>query len=145
MLSALAVILLFSRQTPELRPGWAVERPLAEGETHDYEVLLTEDEYFDVALEHDGGVNVSLSLEAPGGETLVRVGVNHPLRSERLAVVAEEEGVHRLVVSGREGGEPKGSYRLRVAERRDATASDRIRARALRTVAETEPLRDGSD
>jgi CHAT domain-containing protein/Flp pilus assembly protein TadD len=128
----------------ELAPSQIVEDRLAPGEVRDYAIFLDAGQYVSLQLDH-GALPVSLSLRSPGGETLLSVAVNHPLRPERLAVVAGEAGFHRVAVEARGDEEAEGSYRLSVVELRSATELDRIRARALRTVAEAHGLKDRSD
>jgi CHAT domain-containing protein/Tfp pilus assembly protein PilF len=141
---ALAAFLFAGMQSTELVLDETVEGRVAAGASRDYTIFLDAGQYVALRLEHDA-VPVSLSLQSPGGETLVSVGVNHPLRPERLAAVAEETGSHRIAISARGQGESEGKYRLSVDLLRDATPSDRIRARALRVVAETTELREKSD
>jgi CHAT domain-containing protein/Flp pilus assembly protein TadD len=128
----------------ELVPAQIVEDRLAAGEIRDYAIFLDAGQYVEFQLDH-GALPVSLSLQSPEGETLVNVAVNHPLRPERLAAVAGEAGFHRVAIRARENGGGDGSYRLSVVELRSATESDRIRARAFRTMAEAYGLKERSD
>ncbi len=140
----LITLLLAGVQPTELVPSHTIEGRVAPGATLEYTIFLDAGQYLALELEHDA-VPVSFSLRSPSGTTLVSVGVNHPLRPERLAAVAEETGAHRVAVSARAEGEEEATHRLSVTALREATPSDRIRARALHVVAETRELREKSD
>jgi CHAT domain-containing protein/Tfp pilus assembly protein PilF len=145
---ALIALLLAAIQaqgaSTEIFPSQIVEDRLAAGETRNYAIFLEAGQYVALQLEH-GAFPVSLSLQSPGGETLLSVAVNHPLRPERLAAVAGEAGFHRVAVQAREDAVAEGSYRLTVVDLKSATESDRIRARAFVTMAEVYGLKGRSD
>lgn len=123
-----------------LASGASVERELAGGERHLYRVTLREQQVLRaVATQH--GIDLVLSIAAPGGQTLLEVDTpNGPEGPEILAFLATAAGEYFLELRA-PGDQVAGSYELRVTIPDPAEASDRALASALAAFAGGERLR----
>jgi len=124
-----------------LKPGEPLERELAGGEVHFYEVALDSGQYLHVVVEQKG-VDVVVRLFGPDDEQLTEVdsptGAQGP---EPVSVVAETSGTYRLEVSPLEKGPSRGRYGIKIEDLRAATEQDMNRVAAERTFTEGEQLR----
>jgi hypothetical protein len=111
-----------------LEPGKAaVERELAGGQSHAYQITLAAGQYLLVIVDQKG-VDVVVLLFDPEGKELTRVdSPNGAYGAERLAVVVETAGNYRIEMRSLEKKAPAGKYAARIAELRVATAEDRVR------------------
>jgi CHAT domain-containing protein/Tfp pilus assembly protein PilF len=105
-----------------LAAGVPVERELAEGARHGYQLALAEGQYFKVVIKQLG-LSVRVSLGQPDGESYFVIDI--PERTPEVVIerVAESSGVYRLDVIARTKA-PTGRYEIRVAEVRPATADE---------------------
>jgi CHAT domain-containing protein/predicted negative regulator of RcsB-dependent stress response len=103
-----------------LRPGQRLDRPLASGETHRYEVSLPEGYALEVRLTGQGAA-LTLSLEDQGGQEL--------LRGSPLLLTALGSG-QRLAVRAQRRDARASRYRLELAPARVATEPDALRVSA---------------
>jgi CHAT domain-containing protein/tetratricopeptide (TPR) repeat protein len=124
-----------------LVPGRAVERALAPGESHRYDLRLAAGETLHAIVEQRGAA-VSMQLErarapgAGGAPLLAAPAVGGPSLDRgdvELHAVAGGAGEYRLTLTG--GRESAGSYRLRLDPPRAASPRDRARATAQQTLA----------
>ncbi|HBL25682.1 MAG TPA: hypothetical protein DD490_02480 [Acidobacteria bacterium] len=123
---------------PALYPAFTLEaehpvrRELPGGAGHDYLLDLSPGETVEVSVEQEG-VDISLTLIGPEGETLLTVDTPKGAHGvERLFSFAKIGGSHRLRVlaEGPPSAARRGSYGLRRAPPRAAGPADRLRARA---------------
>ena len=120
---------------PVLEPGPPVERELAGGQAHPYQLSLTAGQYVKVVIEQRG-LDVLVSLVGPDGQPLTDFDSEmRPQGPETAAWVAEEAGTYRLNVVGKQKG-AAGRYGVQVIERRAATEDDRALYQAHRGIAE---------
>jgi CHAT domain-containing protein/tetratricopeptide (TPR) repeat protein len=114
-----------------------VERPLARGEEHRYQLTLTSGECVTLIVE-PRGIDVIAETRRPDGSMLARFqdeirGRGH----EQVDVVAEAAGTYTLSIRRAPGTIVPASYAIRVAGRRAATEADRStqESRTLRAAA----------
>jgi len=118
-----------------LGPGSVVRDELAPGVRHLFTVELAAGDLLELVVDQRG-VDVVTEVHGPDGARLLTADRNiGPRGPEPLALVAGSAGVHRIEV--RAGGSA-GEYELTVAAVRPASEGDRLRARAVRLVYETE-------
>ena len=128
-------------ETSTLEVGRAVERELAGGQTHHYQLSLASGQFLHLVVEQKG-IDVALTLFGPDGKKLLEMdSPNGTQGPERILYLAETSGLHRLTVQALEKDARPGRYEAKVAELRAATAQDKSRVLAARAVAEGELLR----
>jgi CHAT domain-containing protein/tetratricopeptide (TPR) repeat protein len=122
----------------ELQMGKPIERELAGGQHHSYQVTLTSGQFLH-ALVEPHGVPMTVTLFALDAKPVIKLAV--PAGSyEPLFLVAKEQRPYRIEIGSDEGAEA-GSYRLRIEELRVATPQDTNLAIAQRTFSDGEQLR----
>lgn len=129
---ALSVSLLAAAPQDQaaLSPGLPVERALAAGQSHVYEIELGAGRAWRVAVEQRG-IDVVLEVRAPDGRRLAAVdGPVDRQGLETLLVVPQSSGRYAVEVRAREQGAPVGRYRIGVEELAQDTAADRQRIAA---------------
>ena len=105
-----------------------VERDLAGGQRHLYQITLTEGQYFKVEVKQLSST-VLISLQPPDSKTLNVHDL--PARKEVLTIewVAGAPGIYRLDIYS-SAKTPAGRYEIRVAQVRPATEDERALQRA---------------
>jgi hypothetical protein len=104
------------RQQSQIRaellvPNTPVERKLAGGETHAYEVNLSADQFLGLVVEQRG-VDVGLTLFDPEGARVREMDQRHGERgSERTVLIAKRAGSYRIEVRAIRKTAPPGSSR----------------------------------
>ena len=127
-------------QPPELSREDRPAGELSGGETRDFLLRLDAGDYLQVVVEQIG-IDLTVSLEDPAGVERIRLDSPNGNRGpERLDVVAEAAGGHRLRVEGG-AGQPRGSYAMRIEAWRPATPRDRQRGAAALAFSAAEQLR----
>jgi CHAT domain-containing protein/Tfp pilus assembly protein PilF len=112
-----------------------VERELAGGGAHDYQIILNQGQYMRIVMEQRN-IDLVLILFGPDAKQLVRVDDDSTGKSqERISQVAVAPGAYRLNIAPKQKTSPAGSYRIRLLELRSATENDRAlqQARDLHT------------
>src|SRR5439155_4538172 len=111
-----------------LIPGQPVERQIAGGESHIYQIQLASGQFVRFRLEQRA-IDAALILTAPNGKQLVEMNLTREGDQESLSLEAAA-GTYRLTV--RVGGTATqlGSYRLEAGVQATATAQDRKRLAA---------------
>ena len=108
-----------------LEVGKQVERAIGGGQVHRYLIRLEVEQTLEAVVEQKG-VDVTLVLLAPGGETLLEVdGPSGAHGPERIFVIAGNRGDHTLEVKMLSPSEEAGRYEVRVEAIRTATEKDR--------------------
>ncbi len=115
----------------QTQPATMLVRPLARalagGEIHEYQLALTGGEYARVVVTQLD-VNLSLTVLAPGGETVAEIdNAKAAQGAEEARLVAAAAGVYRLQVRAVEKTQA-GRYEIRLTEQRPAAAPDAIAA-----------------
>lgn len=124
-----------SAHAPALESGHPVERELAGGQTHSYQLKLAANQFLHLVVEPRGG-DMEIALSDLVGKQLAKIGgAGQAQEPVALFWVAESGGVYGLEVRSLEK-ERVGHYKLTVAELRDATARDRSRVAAQQAFAE---------
>ena len=126
--------------TTTLEVGNFIERELAGGQKHIYEITLAAGQYAGVIIEHRG-IDVLARLLRPDGKLMAEF--DDELRSqgrETPELVAEERISYRLEVEAKRLNAPVGSYSVRFEELRAATDKDRTLQEARGLLAESARL-----
>ncbi len=119
-----------------LELGKPIERELAGGQSHAYQITLAEGQYLNVIVEQRG-IDVVVDLFGPDGKQIMEF--DDEIRNqgqETVSQVAKIAGSYRLNVQAKEKGAPAGRYEVRVMELRAATEKDRALQEARRLSAE---------
>ncbi len=110
----------------DLQAGTPIERTLAAGQTHSYNVTLEEDQLLQLVVEQRG-IDVVVRVFSPAGKRPGEFdspnGADGP---ENVSVIAEATGVYRIDVAPLGQGEkPKpGRYEIKIVELRKATEQE---------------------
>jgi len=120
-----------NRNPRPLEPGRPVERELAGGQAHSYQITLPGGQYIHVVADQRG-IDVVVTLYRPDGGKLIEVdspnGADGP---ELLTWITETSGTYRLEVRSLRMNSPAGRYELRIEESRRARPEDRALLKAL--------------
>ncbi len=101
---------------PVLAPGAPIEREIAAGESHLFEVELTAGRAWRVAVEQRG-IDVTLEVRSPDGRRLAAVDSPTDRQGlETALIVPDSSGFHTLEIHAREPAAPPGRYEIQVAE-----------------------------
>jgi CHAT domain-containing protein/Tfp pilus assembly protein PilF len=120
------------QNTRTLEVSQAVERELAGGQGHDYQLTLNLDQYLEVVVEQRG-VDVVVTLDGPDGKRLAQFDADNRVQGqETVTQIAAIAGIHRLVVEAKQKDASPGRYEIRLAALRAATAQDRALEEARR-------------
>ncbi len=123
-----------------MQPGVVFSRSMVAQEPHRYSVALGEGQACDVVV-LQRGIDLLLTITAPDGATLVE-GSNDSgaYGPESFVIVAEQGGRYGITVAPLYRGALAGAYDVRVGTPRSATAADRRRHRAERSMAKVRRL-----
>ena len=122
-----------------LAPGQPVEREIAGGESHAYQISLAAGQFLRVVVEQKG-VNVALVLTAPDGKKVAEVNLTRYGELESLSAEAAAGGEHQLTITAIGAGTPVGPYQVRLEVKASATARDRQRIAAERWLLEGDEM-----
>lgn len=117
-----------------------IERALAGGEAHAYQLTLAAGQYARVIVDQRR-INVVLSVFDPKGKKIVEADGFGIGESESVALVAELAGSYRLTVQSPDQTAAKGRYEIKIDELRAATAQDKSLVAAGILIAEGVLLR----
>jgi tetratricopeptide (TPR) repeat protein len=110
---------------PALEEGRPIERELAGGETHAFQVTLAAGQYLRAVVDQRG-IDVALKIFATDGQKLVEMdSPNATQGPEAISVVAEQPGSYRVEISSLNKEAPAGRYEAKVTAIRTATEQDR--------------------
>src|SRR3954462_7400760 len=123
-----------------LVPGEPVERQIAGGQAHTYQITLQAGQFMRVVLEQKA-IDVALVLAAPDGKQVVETNLAPVGGLESLSAEAAASGNYRLTVRAANSATLAGSYQMRLEVKAAATAQDRQRIAAERWVLEARELR----
>ena len=126
-------------QEMKLEPGNPVERQIAGGESHIYQINLTAGQFARFRLEQRA-IDAALILNAPDGKQLVEMNLTRAGDEESLSLEAVVSGDYHLTV--RVGGLAtlRGTYRLEAVGKAAATAQDKQRIAAESLMIESDKL-----
>ena len=123
----------------QLTPGQPIERELAGGESHNYQINLAAGRFVRFRL-YQQAIDAVLVLTAPDGKPPLEVNLTGAGEQETLSLEATA-GVYRLTIRGDGTPAIRGSYRLETIVQETATAQDRKRMAAEAVLLETTDLR----
>jgi CHAT domain-containing protein/tetratricopeptide (TPR) repeat protein len=132
-------------EVKQLEVGRVVEREIAGGESHHYQIQLSVGEFVRFRAEQQS-LDSALILTAPDGKQLVEMDMTGAGEPESLSIEAVSTGSYRVTVRGAGAGVLSGSYRLEAAVQQMAMAPDRQRLTAEGLLIEAKALsKQGSD
>ena len=122
------------QEATTLEPGKSIERELAGGQKHSYQIALSEGQYLRVEISQKG-IDVGATFQLPNGR--IRQSFEPFGGQPELGIVwvAESSGSYRIEVYAREKA-PTGRYEIRLAEMRPATENDRALQQARNLLTE---------
>ncbi len=127
-------------ETRRLQPDRMIARMIGADQEHGYSVALDMDDYLEIVIEQQGA-DVVASLLDPGGAVLLEVdSPGGAAGAERVRMVAERAGTHRLEIALCPDS-AAGRYSVRIEHWRRASEPDRHRASATRLFSRAEQLR----
>ncbi len=127
------------RKPHPLEPGQIVEREIAGGQTHAYQIALAAGQFLRVEVEEQG-IDVALTLASPDGKQVAEADFAKPGTPESLSHEAVARGDYRLTLHALGSATLAGAYRLRMEARRVATEEDRKRIVAERLLGEVDKM-----
>ncbi len=108
-----------------LEMGKPIEREIAGGQRHLYQITLAVGQYLSVVVEQRG-VDVVVTLLGPDGKKLIEVdSPNGTQGPEPVSWIVETAGIYRLEVRSLERDAKPGRYGAKIIELRAATDGDR--------------------
>ena len=130
-------------QGQELAPleiGKPLERALAGGQSHPYQLSIAAGQYLHIIVEQRG-IDIVLMLFGPDGKKMIEVdSPNGTQGPESLTWITESSGNHRLEIRSNDNPAKVGLYEVKLVELRAATEGDRASIEALRLVNESANL-----
>jgi tetratricopeptide (TPR) repeat protein len=139
----LAVCLLsataYAQEAQQLEPGKAVERQIAGGQSHTYQISLAAGQFARFRLEQRA-IDAALTLTAPDGKQLVEMSLTRAGDEESLSLEATVEGNYRLTVQVVGLATLSGTYRIEAMVQAAATMQDKQRIVAESLMIESEKL-----
>ena len=124
----------------QLESGKPVEREMAAGASHAYQINLEAGQYLSLVVTQKG-IDLVVTMTAPNGSLVTEVdSPNGTEGPESVSMVAEVAGTYRLVVRSVEKEAAAGRYAISVVELRVGLPEDRKRLAAERIYAEAEVL-----
>ncbi len=131
----------WAQEPMTLALGQRIEREIAGGESHTYQIPLTAGQFMYTEVEQKG-IDVTATLLSPSGQGLGTTdSPNSACGIEPVVVVAETFGTYRLEISSLTRQARPGRYVIRLVTLRDATNLDREHVTAERAFAEAQKLR----
>ena len=144
LLIVLLVVSISAAQEPvrPLVPGTPVERELAGGRAHIYQIELQAGDYFHAVVEQKG-IDVAVTILGPTGQKVFEIdSPNGGEGPEPIFLLVEAGGRHRIEIRSPEAGAPAGRYAILEMERRAATETDRHRVAGTAASIEANHLLD---
>ena len=112
-----------TEESKTLELGQSVEREIAGGQKHHYEILLSEGQYMRVEIKPQG-INLGVILQLPDGETRQQFQPFESQPNMTIGEVAEKAGRYRLNVYTSSNA-PTGHYQIQLADLHLATEKER--------------------
>jgi hypothetical protein len=128
-------------QSATLLPGQSVERQIAGGESHNYQIRLAAGQFMRVVVEQKG-VDVSVAFVAPDNKQVDEADFTGAFGEESISHQATLNGGYQIVVRATAAKVTKGIYEVRLEVKDTATAKDKQRIGAERLLAEAKKLNE---
>ena len=110
----------------ELQLGKPVERELAGGQSHSYQITLAANQYLNVVVEQRG-IDVVVTLFGPDGKLVFEFDNENRIQGEeKVTQIAAVAGSYRLNVQAKQPTAAVGRYEIRLVELRAATQQERV-------------------
>jgi hypothetical protein len=108
-----------------LQPGTPIERTLAAGQSHTYNISLEQDQFLHLLVDQRG-IDVVVRAFSPAGRQLGEFdSPNGTSGPEDVTLIAKTSGVYRIEVAPLSGYEnPSGRYEIKILEIRKATEEE---------------------
>ena len=132
----------YAQTTSEVRPlepSHPVEREIAGGESHTYQISLAAGQFVRFRLEQRA-IDAALILSAPDGKPLIEINLTRAGDEESLSFEAAVAGNYRLTVEAKGMETLRGAYRLTTNWKDAATAQDKQRITAESLLIEAKKL-----
>src|SRR5262249_21778585 len=127
-----------------LEPGKAVERQLAGGQSHEYQLFLEAGQYARVRVDQVG-INVAIACLGPDGKERFAVDTSPIGDPEDAELIGDAPGIYRLRVTAAEPQAPNGGYDIALQDVAAATERHTARVAAARAFAQgMESYRQGT-
>ena len=124
-----------------LDPAKPLERELTGGQTHTYQFQLKAGQYLYAAVEQRG-IDLIVRVQPPNGEQAFEVDNPSGTRGQEvIRLLSNRHGTYQLEVRAFRQEAPKGKYRFKVVELREANPEDQERVIASRRFEDGEKLR----
>ncbi len=107
-----------------LEPGKPVERKIAGGETHSYQLKLNVGQFARIIVEQKR-IDLAIALAAPDGKPISEANFTGAGGNESLSYEAATGGDYRIILRTVNAAAPKGSYLLRITVKPETTAEDK--------------------
>src|SRR5262245_21803932 len=121
------------QRVQQLERNKPIEREMAGGRSHSYQLTLDSGQYANLVVEQRG-IDVVVRLLRPDGMQIAEFDSESRLQGQESASLASEEaGDYRLIVRPKYKEAPAGRYEIRVVELRAATDDDRALQEARRS------------
>src|SRR5262249_22950544 len=114
-----------------LEPGQSIEREIAGGESHAYQLTLASGQYARVIVDQRG-IDVAVTVFGSDGEKIIESDVAEVGEAEEVSLVADVAANFQLEVQAPGKTAPKGRYEIKIKEWRAATARSKNRVRAAK-------------
>ncbi|MEW6210913.1 MAG: CHAT domain-containing protein [Acidobacteriota bacterium] len=125
----------------QIEPDRPIERELAGGETHLYEIRIREAQYLRLIV-NQKSLDVVVAVTGPDGKKIIEAdNPNGMEEAERVSLVSQTEGVYRIEIRPRAKDAKRGRYEANIEELRAATEMDTNRVAGERAFFEAERLR----
>ena len=123
-----------------LSGGQSVEREIAGGELHSYQIALAAGQFARFRLEQRA-IDAALSLTDPDGKRLAEMNLTRAGEEESLSLEVKTTGNYQVIVRTNAMATVRGSYRLDALVQANVAAADRQRLRAEALLLEGNELR----
>jgi CHAT domain-containing protein/tetratricopeptide (TPR) repeat protein len=111
-------------QTTQLAVGQPLERELAGGQSHAYQLTLEGGQFFRGIVEQKG-IDVAVSIVSPDGKTTLEVdSPNGAQGTESFSVVSALAGSYQIIVRAIEKGALPGRYEIKLTDLRAASKDE---------------------
>src|SRR5262249_41392475 len=132
---ACLIALIFIQSDLLLEPGKAVERELAGGESHSYQLRLAADQYARVTA-NQRRINLALAAYDESGKKIIESDMFKTGDTEQLSLVSRAASTYRIEVRSPDKTASRGSYEIRISEPHSATERDKTEVAAESLMAE---------
>ncbi|HKQ79522.1 MAG TPA: tetratricopeptide repeat protein [Blastocatellia bacterium] len=123
-----------------LEPGQIMEREIAGGHSHAYQITLAAGQFIRIVVEQKG-VDVALTLAVPDGQPAQEINLTGVGGQESLSHIATQNGRHQIMARAATPSAAAGLYQIRLELRDTATDQDRRRIAAEQLLIEASRLR----